>query len=174
MATVRPGMFPVLPHDPARVGEVVSVEIPGHHPQPRVRIVASMEEEAGPSLSDAEVIVTAGRGINHETDLGRLQELANLLGGMVGATRAVTDLGWMPENVMIGQTGATVAPRLYIGCGVSGAMPHVVGMKGADIIVAINKDPKAPIFDIATFGLEGDLQKILPLLIQRIRKEKHL
>jgi electron transfer flavoprotein alpha subunit len=140
-----------------------------------IEFLESVKEQAeGPNLSEADVIVTAGRGFEQEKNVELARELADLLGGTVGATRAAVDAGWLSRRTQIGQTGVTVSPRLYMACGVSGAIQHIVGMQGSEIIVAINKDAGAPIFDVATYGLVGDVKEILPLLIQNIRKERGL
>jgi len=102
-----------------------------------------------------------------------LQELAELMGGAVGATRAITDLGWLPEYTQIGQTGVTVSPRLCITFGVSGAVQHTVGLRNVEILVAINKDPAAPIFEMATYGIVADVNEILPLLLEKVKKRRY-
>ena len=175
MATVRPNVMKADAPDPGRKGEVIRIlpeeNLLGH----RVRILESVKEHAeGPNLSEADVIVTAGRGFEQEKNVELARELADLLGGAVGATRAAVDAGWLSRRTQIGQTGVTVSPKLYMACGVSGAIQHIVGMQGSEIIVAINKDAGAPIFDVATYGLVGDVKEILPLLIQNIRKEQGL
>jgi electron transfer flavoprotein alpha subunit len=175
MATVRPHVMKAGIPDPGRKGEVIRIlpreELLGH----RVRVLESVKEQAeGPNLSEADVIVTAGRGFEQEKNVDLARELADLLGGTVGATRAAVDAGWLSRRTQVGQTGVTVSPKLYMACGVSGAIQHIVGMQGSEIIVAINKDAGAPIFDVATYCLVGDVKEILPLLIQSIRKERGL
>ncbi len=117
-------------------------------------------------------MVAAGRGMESEKNMELIHELASLLDAGVGASRAVTDAEWLPHRAQIGQTGVTVSPRLYMGFGISGAIQHVVGIQGSDIIFAVNKDPDAPIFDLATYGIVGDVKKILPILIKRIRQRR--
>ena len=169
MATVRPHVLKAAEPDASRTGEVVDVELTPELLSSRVKVLESVVEEgSGPDLANAEVIVTAGRGMESQDNLKWVEELAGCLGGAVAGTRAVTDAGWLPHNHQIGQTGATVAPKLYIGCGVSGAIQHLVGMQGSEIIVAINRDPDAPIFEVSTYGIVGDVKEILPLLIKRV------
>ncbi|MCK4426464.1 MAG: electron transfer flavoprotein subunit alpha/FixB family protein [Deltaproteobacteria bacterium] len=175
MATVRPHVMKANAPDPGRKGEVIRI-LPGEDLlSHRVRVLESVKEQAeGPNLSEADVIVTAGRGFEQEKNVNLARELADLLGGTVGATRAAVDAGWLSGRTQIGQTGVTVSPKLYMACGVSGAIQHLVGMQGSEIIVAINKDAEAPIFDVTTYGLVGDVKEILPLLIRRIQKERGL
>ncbi|MBW1718590.1 MAG: electron transfer flavoprotein subunit alpha [Deltaproteobacteria bacterium] len=173
MATVRPHVIRANIPDPGRKGEVIHI-LPGEDLlSHRVQVLESVKEQVeGPNLSEADVIVTAGRGFEQEKNVELARELADLLGGTVGATRAAVDAGWLCDRTQIGQTGVTVSPKLYMACGVSGAIQHIVGMQGSEIIVAINKDAEAPIFDVATYGLVGDVKEILPLLIHRIQKER--
>jgi electron transfer flavoprotein alpha subunit len=131
-----------------------------------------IEAAAGPKLEDASIIVSGGRGMGGPENFKILDDLAEALGAAVGASRAVVDAGWKPYAMQIGQTGKTVKPSVYIACGISGAMQHTVGMKGAKTIIAINKDPDAPIFKIADLGVVGDVQKIVPQLTQEIRARK--
>ena len=135
-----------------------------------VKLVGQDEEEAsGPSIEDADVIVAGGRGLGAPENFTLAEELAKALGGAVGATRAVVDAGWYPYSAQIGQTGKTVSPKLYVALGISGAIQHKVGMQGSGTIVAINKDPNAPIFDFCDIGVVGDLHQIVPKLTELVR-----
>ena len=129
----------------------------------------TQEESSGPSIEDADVIVAGGRGLGSPEGFSLLEELAGALGGAVAATRAVVDAGWYPYSTQVGQTGKTVSPKLYVACGISGAIQHKVGMQGAATIVAINKDPNAPIFDFCDLGVVGDLHQIVPKLTELVR-----
>jgi electron transfer flavoprotein alpha subunit len=130
--------------------------------------------DAGISLAEAPVVVGGGRGVGSEAGFTLLEELAELLGGAVGGSRVVTNLGWRPHADQIGQTGTRIAPELYIACGISGAIQHMVGAKGSKRILAINSDPEAPIMAKADYAVVGDLHKVLPAIIAEIKKAKGL
>jgi electron transfer flavoprotein alpha subunit len=129
-------------------------------------------ESEGPSIEDADVIVAGGRGLGSPENFKLVEELAQALGGAVAATRAVVDAGWYPYATQVGQTGKTVSPKLYVACGISGAIQHKVGMQSSGVVVAINKDPNAPIFDFCDFGVVGDLNEIVPKLTELVRARR--
>ncbi len=169
MATVRPGSFEKATHDGAGCEpEDVPVNLPPD--ELRVTVTGMVQEAAGAAkLEEAGIIVSGGRGLKEPANFKLVEDLAAVLGAAVGASRAVVDAGWRPHHEQVGQTGRTVAPRLYIAVGVSGAVQHLVGMQGADYIVAINRDPDAPIFKIASFGIVGDLFEVVPALTAELK-----
>jgi electron transfer flavoprotein alpha subunit len=130
------------------------------------------EESEGPSIEDADIIVAGGRGLGAPENFALVEELAKALGGAVAATRAVVDAGWYPYSTQVGQTGKTVSPKLYVACGISGAIQHKVGMQSANVIVAINKDPNAPIFEYSDLAVVGDVHEIVPKLTELVRARK--
>jgi electron transfer flavoprotein alpha subunit len=135
-------------------------------------LVQAHEEQAGPSIEDAEIIVAGGRGLGGPESFALVEELAKALGGAVAATRAVVDAGWYPYSTQVGQTGKNVSPKLYVACGISGAIQHKVGMQGSNVIVAINKDANAPIFEFSDLGIVGDLHQVVPKLTELVRARK--
>jgi electron transfer flavoprotein alpha subunit len=173
MATVRPKVMAPLPPDPARQGEVIRVMVPDEALQSRVEVLESvLSKQDKVNIQEVDILVAGGRGLENEKGFALLRELAEELGGAVAASRAAVDAGWIPYPHQVGQTGKTVCPKLYIACGISGAIQHAVGMQSAETIVAINRDERAPIFDIATYSLVGDLFEIVPLLTRKIRENR--
>jgi len=173
MATVRPRVMKKARPSGNRKGEIIEVKSDFTQEDKMVEVVKFIKEEREiEDLQEAEIIVSGGRGLGKAENFSLIRKLARLLGGAVGASRAVVDAGWIPSYHQVGQTGKTVQPKLYIACGISGAIQHQVGMRNSEIIVAINKDPNAPIFDIATYGIVQDLHKFLPVLIEKLENEK--
>ena len=170
--TVRPNSFAPEPSSGAAEEVAVSVELSDS--AKAAKIVDSVVEEKGsrPSLSDASVVVSGGRGIGNADNFSIIENLADTLGAAVGASRAVVDAGWVGHQLQVGQTGVTVSPQLYIAVGISGAIQHRAGMQTSKTIVAINKDPEAPIFELADFGVVGDLFQVAPQLADEIKKRK--
>jgi electron transfer flavoprotein alpha subunit len=173
MATVRPKVMAPMAPDSSRQGEVIRVRVSDEALQSRVEVLESvLSKEDRVNIQEVEILVAGGRGLENEKGFDLLRELAEELGGAVAASRAAVDAGWIPYPHQVGQTGKTVCPKLYIACGISGAIQHAVGMQSAETIVAINRDKNAPIFDIATYSLVGDLFEIVPLLTRKIRENR--
>ncbi|MEW5760759.1 MAG: electron transfer flavoprotein subunit alpha [Candidatus Thermoplasmatota archaeon] len=172
MATVRPNVMKRALPDYSRNAKVF--EVPVNIDEKSIRtvireIIRTAEKEAKP-LDEAKIIVSGGRGVGSKENFAILRRLADVLNGALGASRVAVELGWMPKSSQVGQSGITVSPKLYIACGISGAIQHLVGIKGADIVLAINKDPSAPIFNSATYGIVGDLNIVVPYLTEKLRE----
>lgn len=173
MATIGPGVFARPAADPGRSGEVVKIEIDSPAAQLGAETLSLvLEPPKGMPLEEAKAVVAGGAGIDGPEDWKLLEELARLLDGAVGATRPPVDEGWAGEEQMIGQSGRTVQPDFYLGIGISGELQHTVGIEGARMIVAINRDPKAPFFEQCDYGIVADYKDIVPLLIEKIRERK--
>ncbi len=175
MATVRPHVMHMPELQPGRKGEIIHEAFAPLEEDVLVKVLEIINDRDGKDQVDvaaAEIIVSGGRGLMGKENFALLQELADELGGVVGASRSAVDAGWISHSRQVGQTGKTVRPKIYIACGISGAIQHMVGMQDSDVIIAINRDPEAPIFQIATYGVVGDLFQIIPVLISRVRDLK--
>ncbi|WP_066058161.1 electron transfer flavoprotein subunit alpha/FixB family protein [Robertmurraya korlensis] len=171
MATVRPKVMKALEPDSEKQGVIIEENIELHEEDMRTKVLKIVKDVSkSASLADAHIIVCGGKGLGDQQNFTLIYELAEVIGASVGGTRDVVEAGWLPHELQIGQTGETVTPKVYFAVGVSGAIQHVVGMKNSDIIIAINKDASAPIFDVATYGIVGDALVILPKLIQQFKE----
>ncbi len=175
MSTVRPHVMPLPERREGASGEIVRVECPVEERDILTKVLEIVKDQKGKDHVDvagAEFIISGGRGMMGPDNFAILKELADELGGVVGASRSAVDAGWMPHDRQVGQTGKTVRPKIYIACGISGAIQHLVGMQESDLIIAINRDKDAPIFEVAHYGIVGDLFQIVPELIEGIRELK--
>ncbi len=171
MSTVRPRVFKKGGMDPGRKGQIIRLDLAGQSLTSRTKLLSFIEDFTEKiKLDEADIIVSGGRGLGKPENFKLIEELARALGAAVGSSRPPVDEGWIPYSHQVGQTGKTVSPKLYIACGISGAVQHLAGMQTADNIVAINSDPSAPIFEIATYGIVADLFKVVPLLIKELGK----
>ncbi len=170
MVTVRSGAFPVAEKDPL-AGEIIAIPSPLTDEGLARRFVQFVEAAAGEvDITQADIIVSVGRGIKEAANIPLVKELADALGGALACSRPVVDKKWLPKDRQVGTSGKTVKPKIYIAIGISGAFQHVAGMKGAGTIIAVNKDPKAPIFGVAQYGIVGDLFKLVPVLKDKIKE----
>jgi electron transfer flavoprotein alpha subunit len=174
MSTVRPHVMPLPPKGVTRTGLIVKEQIPIREEDIAAKVLEIISDENLDSVdvAAAEIIVSGGRGMCNTENYKILQELADELGGVVACSRAAVEAGWMPLERQVGQTGKTVRPKIYIACGISGAIQHLVGMQDSDTIIAINRDKNAPIFEAATFGIVGDLFKVVPAITAYVREAK--
>jgi electron transfer flavoprotein alpha subunit len=172
MATVRPKVMKPVKLD-GRKGRIEAVDVPGGCLECRVEVLEVIaEKDQTAKLTEADVIVSGGRGLRKPENFDILSELAQLMKGAVGASRGAVEEGWIGPSHQVGQTGRTVAPTLYMAVGISGAIQHVVGMQGSKLIVAVNKDPMAPVFDVATYGVVADLFEFIPAFVKKIKQER--
>ncbi|GFE58017.1 FAD-binding protein [Geobacter sp. AOG1] len=174
MATVRPHVMPMPERIEGASGEIVRESCPVAEEDILVKVleIISDRKKDQVDVAGADFIVSGGRGLMGKENFAMLQDLADELGGVVGASRSAVDAGWMPQERQVGQTGKTVRPKIYIACGISGAIQHLVGMQDSDVVIAINRDKDAPIFEVATYGIVGDLFRIIPAITKRLQELK--
>ena len=172
MSTVRPGVMQKRDRDDSRQGTVIPFEPKIDITKIKVKLPENVKENKGTvDITEAKILVSGGRGVGNAAGFEKLQELADVLDAQVSSSRAMVDAGIMPHDRQVGQTGKTVRPDLYLACGISGAIQHLAGMEESDFIIAINKDKFAPIFSVADVGIVGDVNKVIPLLTERLKKE---
>lgn len=174
MATVRPHVMQMSERVAGKCGRIVPVRCQVREEEVLTKVLEIIydNKQDHVDVAGAEFIVSGGRGLMGKENFAILQELADELGGVVGASRSAVDAGWMPHERQVGQTGKTVRPKIYIACGISGAIQHLVGMQDSDLVIAINRDKDAPIFEVAHYGIVGDLFQVVPAMIQRLRSQK--
>jgi electron transfer flavoprotein alpha subunit len=170
LATLRPNVFRPADAQPGRAAKIERIDVAV--PEAKMKLVERKEEVSTglPELTEAETVISGGRGMKGPENYVILEDMARVIGAAVGASRAAVDAGWRPHRFQIGQTGRTISPKLYLGFGVSGAIQHLAGMRTSKVIVAVNKDPEAPIFKIADYGIVGDLFEVVPALTQEFKK----
>ena len=171
MATVRYKMFPEAERVENPRGVIIKKSFHMNELTDRIKVIGFEEAPEQLSISDADIIVSGGLGMGEPTGFKLIEELASSLGGAVGASRPTVDEGWIDYRHQVGLSGRTVRPKLYMACGISGAVQHQAGMKTSDVIIAINKDPEAPIFKISSLGAVGDLYKVIPRLVEKIKEQ---
>ena len=172
MSTVRPGVMALPEKDTGREGQIIDLELQLDEDACKVKILESVKGASeGVNIQDAERIVAVGMGAGDKETFDMIKELAELLDGEVGATRFAVEAGWVSHDRQIGQTGKTVRPELYVGCGISGAVQHTAGMSASKMIIAINKDPNAEVFKIADYGIVGDVRKVVPAIISELKNQ---
>jgi electron transfer flavoprotein alpha subunit len=172
MATVRPKVMKALSPDPARTGKIVEEQISLREEEMRTKVLEIVRETTKKvRIDEADIVVAGGKGMGSKEGFQLIHQLADALGGAVGASRDVVEAGWIDHHHQVGQTGVTVTPKIYFAIGVSGAIQHLVGMQNSELIIAINKDPNAPIFQSCHYGIVGDAFEIVPLMIERIKEE---
>ena len=175
MSSVRPHVMTMPEKDTSRKGEIIRQSVPLKEEDLVVKVLEIIDERKGRQIVDvaaADIIVSGGRGMCAPENFSILQELADELGGVVGCSRAVVEAGWMPVERQVGQTGKTVRPKIYVACGISGAIQHLVGMQNSDVIIAINQDKQAPIFEVATYGIVGNVLQVVPAITKRVRESR--
>lgn len=173
MATVRPKVMKAMEPDHDRQGEVIEEPISLREDDMRTKVIEIVKDVTKKvNLAEAHVVVAGGKGMGDIQNFQLIHELADSIGATVGGTRDVVEAGWLPHEQQVGQTGETITPKIYFAIGISGAIQHVVGMKNSELIIAINKDPEAPIFDVATYGIVGDALEIVPKLIEKFKEAR--
>lgn len=171
MATVRPGVMEKAEFDSSREGEIIPLYVQFKEGEIRTKVLEVVKEvKEKVSLADAEIIVSGGKGLGNAKGFELLEQFADQLGGVVGASRAAVDSGWIAHSHLVGQTGSTVRPKLYFACGISGAIQHLAGMDGSEYIIAINKNASAPIFQVADYGIVGDLYQVIPEIMAALKE----